>query len=233
MTTRMTSLGEAMDSAIEKLTIGSPPPPFDPPPAPPAEMDPDDLLRAALLRAGVPDRFVDCSLDNFRPVTGADNALTAAKIAATEQRGMLLIGRPGSGKTHLAVGVLRAIALSHVNEDPRFMQFRSRFVVVPEFLDQLRERIGDANVPDPLPELKTCPLLVLDDLGREKPTEWVTDRLYVLVNHRYNRELPTVATTNYPLSELADRGYDAMVSRLRESAKVVQVAAQDYRRAAA
>lgn len=232
MTTRMTPLGAALDEAVANLTVGTPPPDDDPP-APPTTEDPDDHLREALRRAGVPERFLDCSLDDYQPVEGTEKALRAARAAVEgATRGMLLIGRPGSGKTHLAVGVLRGIALRRRAVDPTFTHFRSRFVVVPEFLDDLRERISDPSVPDPLPELKTCPLLVLDDLGREKPTEWVTDRLYVLVNHRYNRKLPTIVTSNYPLSELADRGYDAMVSRLRESAKVVQVTAPDYRRAA-
>lgn len=227
----MISLGEAAEEALASLSIGKPPPDDDPP-APPTTEDPEDHLREALRRAGVPERFLDCSLDDYQPVEGTEKALAASRAIVERQRGMLLIGRPGTGKTHLAVGILRGIALRRRPVDPTFAQFRSRFVVVPEFLDQLRERIGDPGVEDPLPALKACPLLVLDDLGREKPTEWVTDRLYVLVNHRYNQKLPTIATTNYPLSELADRGYDAMVSRLREAAKVVQVTAPDYRRAA-
>jgi DNA replication protein DnaC len=228
---RMTSIGEAADAAVQRLTVGPPPPPIDPP-APPDSRSPDDKLRDALRRAGVPDRFLDCSLDGFEEVAGIGKAKQYAQACIEKPGGLLLIGKAGSGKTHLAVGVLRGIALRRHPVDPHFESFRSRFVVVPEFLDQLRERISDPSVPDPLPDLEAAPLLILDDLGREKPTPWVTDRLYVLINHRYNRMRPTIATTNYPLSELADRGYDAMVSRLRESAKVLTLTATDYRKAA-
>jgi DNA replication protein DnaC len=73
---------------------------------------------------------------------------------------------------------------------------------------------GDAD--DPLPELATAALLVLDDLGREKSTERTAERLYVLVNRRYEAKLPTVATTNYTVADLCARGYDVIVSRILE-----------------
>lgn len=222
---RPTPLGEAVDTAVAKLTVV----PHREPPVPPT---PAELLRQALVRAGVPARYLDKSLDDFEAVAGTGRALSASRACVVKPAGMLFIGKPGSGKTHLVVGILRALALGHVDIDPDFSGFRSRFAVVPEVLDTLRERIGDSSVPDPLPGLMVAPLLVLDDLGREKPTEWVTDRLYVLVNRRYNAMLPTIVTTNYPLSELADRGYDAMVSRLRDSATIVNLDAPDYRRAA-
>lgn len=218
-------IGIAVDLAAAKLTVV----PHQEPPPPPTQAQ---LLRQALIRAGVPIRYLDKSLDDFEAVPGAGGALAASRACVDKPAGMLFIGRPGSGKTHLVVGILRALALRHADVDPTFSGFRSRFAVVPEVLDTLRERIGDPNVPDPLPHLMSAPLLVLDDLGREKPTEWVTDRLYVLVNRRYNAMLPTIVTTNYPLSELAERGYDAMVSRLRDSATVVNLAAADYRRLA-
>jgi DNA replication protein DnaC len=218
-----------MREATANLTIRP-----DEPPGPPP-----DYLGMALRNAGIPERFIDCRLDTFRSVPGSEKALAAAHDVVRdtldkdrEPRGIVLTGKPGSGKTHLVVGILRAIAESKAVSDATFSLFRSRFVVVPELLDTLRERIGDPMVRDPLPGLLEAPLVVLDDLGREKPSEWVTDRLYVLVNRRYNAKLPTIVTTNYPLSELAARGYDAMMSRLRDGASVVTLTAPDYRKAA-
>lgn len=217
-----TQIGVAMQEAAAKLTVTP-----DKPPGPTP-----DYLRMALNRSGIPQRYVDHQLATFRAVAGTEKALAAARACVDEPRGMVLIGKPGSGKTHLAVGILRAIAEAGSERDTSLSFFRSRFVVVPDLLDTLRERINDSTVRDPLPTLATAPLLVLDDLGREKPSEWVTDRLYVLVNRRYNNLLPTIVTTNYQLSELADRGYDAMMSRLRDGASVVTLTAGDYRKAA-
>jgi DNA replication protein DnaC len=208
--------------ATAKLTVRPDPPPSQPP----------DYLDMALRHAGIPERYRDRTLDSFEPRTGTDKARSAARACVARPQGMVLIGTAGSGKTHLAVGILRALAESKADSDPTFSLFRSRFVVVPELLDTLRERIGDSAVRDPLPSLVDAPLVVLDDLGREKPTEWVTDRLYVLVSARYNALRPTIVTTNYPLSELAERGYDAMMSRLRDAAVVITLTAPDYRRPA-
>lgn len=222
-------VADAMREATANLTVRP-----DEPPGPPP-----DYLGMALRNAGIPERFIEHRLDTFVAVDGTERAISAARDVVRDcldekakPRGMVLVGKPGSGKTHLAVGILRAILDARSADDVSFSRFRSKFVVVPELLDTLRERIGDPTVRDPLPALMQAPLVVLDDLGREKPSEWVTDRLYVLVNSRYNAKLPTIVTTNYPLSDLANRGYDAMISRLRDGASVVTMTAPDYRKAA-
>jgi DNA replication protein DnaC len=74
-----------------------------------------------------------------------------------------------------------------------------------------------------------CPLVILDDLGRERITDWVAERLYVLVESRYGRRLPTCASSNSTLDQLAAAGYDALVSRLTETCDLVRLSASDYR----
>lgn len=227
MTASAVQVADAMRAAAARLTVSP-----DRPPGPPP-----DYLGMALRNAGIPERYIDRRLETFEDVPGARKALEAARAIVRDaldphrqSRGMVMVGPAGCGKTHIAVGILRAIAEAKRDTDETFSLFRSRFVVVPELLDTLRERIGDPTVRDPLPALMEAPLVVLDDLGREKPTEWVTDRLYVLVNSRYNAKLPTIVTTNYALSELAARGYDAMMSRLRDDATIVTMTAPDHRR---
>jgi DNA replication protein DnaC len=207
-----------------------------------------DVLRRTLERAGVPPRYIDCRFATFETRPGTARALAAARaVAAQERSGLVLCGPAGGGKTHLAVAMLAEVVDAWLTTYPsesvervvdgypvvsRRPELHVRLVSVPAFLDTLRSRIRFADVTDPLPDLITADLLVLDDLGREKVTDWASERLYVLVNERYNALRPTVVTSNYTPQVLVDRGYDAVVSRLSEGSPAVVLDATDYRKVA-
>ncbi len=147
-------------------------------------------------------------------------ACEAAQAYAQEPAGWLLLtGSYGCGKTHLAAAV--------VNEQLK-RGSAALFVVVPDLLDHLRAGIGnDDGVEERLVAVRDAPLLVLDDLGAEAATPWANEKLYRILNHRYNAGLPTVITTNDDLDALDDRlrsrlGHLGMVTR-------VDIRALDYR----
>ncbi len=105
----------------------------------------------------------------------------------------------GNGKTHLAAAIANAVA---DKGDPVL------FVVVPDLLDHLRAAFNPASgvrYDKRFDEVRTAPLLILDDLGTESATAWAREKLYQLFNHRYNARLPTVITTASPIDELDPR----------------------------
>ena len=105
----------------------------------------------------------------------------------------------GNGKTHLAAAIA-----NEVRDKGRPVLF----VVVPDLLDHLRAAFNPASgirYDKRFDEIKTAPLLILDDLGTESATAWAREKLYQLFNYRYNARLPTVITTATPIDELDPR----------------------------
>jgi DNA replication protein DnaC len=105
--------------------------------------------------------------------------------------------------------------------------FTDRLANVADLLDRIGAWYLEADT-DPLSDLVEAELLILDDLGREKSTERTCERLYVLVNRRYELCRPTVLTTNYIVEDLCGRGYDVIVSRIVEGGgRVVKLGKAD------
>ena len=124
---------------------------------------------------------------------------TARAYAAKPEGWLLLMGRYGCGKTHLAA----AIANHRLG-----LGEQALFVVVPDLLDHLRAAFNPSSTVSldrRFEEVRNAPLLVLDDLGTQSTTPWAQEKLYQLLNHRYNAKLPTVITTNLTLEEIDAR----------------------------
>ncbi len=136
-------------------------------------------------------------------------AFETAKAYADNPRGWLVLtGSSGSGKTHLAA----AVANHCIDRG-----LRVYFMIVPDLLDHLRATFApNSQVSyDELFELvRNAPLLVLDDLGVQSSTPWATEKLFQVLNHRFNSQLPTVITTNVPLEQLEEN----LQSRLTDPA---------------
>jgi DNA replication protein DnaC len=155
-----------------------------------------------------------------------DKAYSVAFDFAKNPEGWLVfMGETGCGKTHLAAAIVN---YRYEIGKPAL------FVVVPDFLDHLRSTFSpESKVSyDQLFEsVKTAPLLVLDDFGEESPNPWVKEKLYQLINYRYNSQLPTVITTRLSLDEIMAEVDGSISSRLvdRQISVTFNIIAPDYR----
>jgi len=140
-------------------------------------------------------------------------AVATAREFAQEPGGWLVLcGPSGCGKTHLAV----AIANESIQQG-----LAAFFVVVPDLLDHLRAAYSPGSEDSYgvlFEQVRNAPLVILDDLGTQSSTPWAQEKLFQLLNHRYNHRLPTVFTTSMPLEEIDERLRtrlgDASISRV-------------------
>jgi len=144
----------------------------------------------------------------------------AVEFAKSPDGWLVFQGVNGCGKTHLAAAIVN---YRYQNGNPAL------FVVVPDFLDHLRSTFSpDSKISyDQLFEgVKNAPLLVLDDVGTQSTTPWAQEKLYQVINHRYNARLATVITTNYTTEEIDSR----LITRLVDvkTSTLFTITAPDY-----
>jgi DNA replication protein DnaC len=135
---------------------------------------------------------------------------------------LVLKGGFGCGKTHLAA----AIANACVERGQPVL-----FITVPDLLDYLRAAFAPTSASGydtRFEEMRTAPILILDDLGTESSTPWAQEKLFQIFNYRYNARLPTVITTNHELEEIALRLRSRLVDP--DLTRIVSITAPDYRR---
>ena len=195
----------------------------------------DVRLQERLRRFAKLGAFSDKTFASFHTDLGGvsykqpiNDVLTRAKDAAQRfadnPRGWLVFeGNYGSGKTHLAV----AIANQRMAQNGE----RVLYITAPDLLDLLRtgfDSSTDTSYDAYFEQIRNIPLLVLDDLGVEKPSDWAVEKLFQLLNHRQVADMPTVITTNSPLAELDPR----ISSRILHFDLVtrVRIDAPDYRK---
>ncbi len=132
--------------------------------------------------------------------TNLDRAVQAARSFAENPRGWLVfLGGYGTGKTHLAAAIGNSRAMQG---------YPPLLVSVPDLLDHLRASFhpdSRESYDRRFEEIRTTPLLILDDLGGQSPTPWAKEKLYQLFGYRYDAELPTVITTSQTLEGIDQR----------------------------
>jgi DNA replication protein DnaC len=188
-----------------------------------------DRVTAAVM-AFVPPRF--------RAAIPVPDEVAGWADRGTRAQGLYLAGQVGTGKTHTAWAALArwcSVTGTIPRGTPREHAFGTSqpnviFARMTDMLDDFRpgddsrQRIRDCQLAD---------LLVIDDFGAEKPSEWTQERFYSVIDHRYSQCLPLIVTSNLPPAGVAEQGGDRAASRLAEMCAVVKMTGSDRRRQAA
>ncbi len=205
-----------------------------------------DRTARLLDTARIPTRYAHCELDAFDTSPSlTTRSIDQAKFVAERfvdeyptipPLGVLFMGNPGVGKTHLAVGILKRL----IREKGVECLFRT----FPELLKEIQNsynpntKTSELSLLSPVLDVE---VLALDELGAQNPSAWVLDTVGYILNHRYNENRVTILTTNF-LDEanrreprkgvvecLTDRVGDRMRSRLYEMCKTVPMEGADFR----
>ena len=183
-----------------------------------------DVARKMVSRARIPSRYHQCDFSTF--ITYPNDELVRAVKKAREfaatfpavDKGLIFIGPPGIGKTHLAVSVLKEVTEKN---GVRGVYYDTRSLL--STIKSTYNPVTRASEADVLEEVMGAELLILDDLGAERLTDWVEETMNLIVNTRYNDRLATVFTSNYEgvpdrdnMESLLVRVGARMYSRLRE-----------------
>lgn len=197
----------------------------------------EERSRHLFRNARIPKRYQHCDIDNFEERHPSQRK--AKKIAQKfvkeyplNEAGLLFLGRCGIGKTHLAVGILKAL-----------IQEKGVSGIYYDFKDLLKEIQGSYNPVSETTEMEillplfSAEVVVLDDLGVGKMSEWVRETLEHIINTRYNQKKIMILTTNLPdvPMEAEGEGFERAIgarlrSRLYEMCVAVDIKGEDFRK---
>ena len=198
---------------------------------------------------GIPKRFWDAELDNYQYENPSETdaykeaMIFASSFDPSEGKGLTFVGTPGVGKTHLAVGILKKIY--------REKGIKGRFFDTKDLIYKLKALIEEGKTSKAIRRILSYPLIVLDDLGSERLSEWQREIISYIISYRYNNLKSTIITTNFsltgeekedrrirrrtpdidlPKSLMVERLGPGTVSRIYQMTKVLYIKGRDRRR---
>jgi len=187
------------------------------------------ILASEIETARIPKLYAGESLDTFQPYTSSLRGCLARvkeyveNYTPDEPRGLYICGNTGTGKTHLAIGILRGLIARG---------FDGVYYSVVDLLDAIRATY-DPNAPGApkgrLTQELNRQILVLDDFGVQKTSTWVADRLYALINRRYQDCKTLIITSNIMAKDLPLKVENRIASRIIEMCNDIDIRADDFR----
>jgi len=189
-----------------------------------------------LAEARIPDRYEHCDLESYTPTDPSQKKAKNYVQSFLDKYpgvdvGLLLMGTCGVGKTHLAVALLKGVIIEK-RDSGLFYDFRDLLRDIQASWNSV-SRTSELEVLRPVLDAK---VLVLDELGANKPTDWVRDTIAYIINSRYNDKKLTIFTSNFldapphnREESLTDRIGVRMRSRLHEMCKDIEISGEDFR----
>lgn len=194
-----------------------------------------------LANANIPLRYEHCELDNFdkwnqtTELARIQSEKFVSEYPMAQPFGLLFMGPQGVGKTHLSVGIIKKLI--------RQKSIPCLFCTFPELLKEIQDSwnpVSQSSEMSLLAPILSTEVLVLDELGAQKPSDWVRDQVAYILNYRYNENKVTIVTTNFldhpevkedksRPDSLAVRIGERIRSRLFEMCKTIKMDGKDFR----
>ena len=174
--------------------------------------------------------LINCTFDRViapdrQEVIIAKNFVKNLKELSKDNNGLIFHGNVGTGKTYLAACIANKIIEDY--------QIRVKMRNIPQIINDIEKGGFDIDKNDYYRKLSSVSLLILDDFGIERNTEYVNEMVYQIINTRYESKKPTIISTNIPLGLIMEGSNDIdkerIYSRLREMCIPVQIAGKDIR----
>jgi len=188
----------------------------------PCKCNNEKAINFRLLKSNIPPRFIDLNLDLYSPDDPIVNLIKSYSTQydiKNKKNGLVLLGNTGSGKTTATVIIAKLILRRLININLKYISFN-------DYFDYLRN-IENKDRYELINTCKNADILIIDDYGTQKDSEWVNEQIYSLINHRYNYMKSTFLTSNLNKKELSCNS--RIYSRLVEVSEIFNVVGPDHR----
>ena len=190
----------------------------------------DERLEVKLLKeqikAGIPKKYL------FADVSDIQGSMKSQIEGFDIGKSYYIWGGVGTGKTHLICAMANSLLKSLYEKKKLSSYTLPRIANVNGILLEIKQTFqnkSEKSEQDIIYQYTSYPCLILDDLGVEKPSEWVTQTLYAIVDTRYNDSKQTCFTSNLSLDKISEKIGDRIPSRIAEMCEIVQIKGRDRR----